>query len=282
MVTFELTYKWSLGRDGIDNDASIPLTRALRNLLENGKPQYRPACCFFDPEYSAAGSGEGVRWLGVFVQTAGDRILFFPGFSGKNKGYHLSGKKNLKNNDFIIDHLTLDKGFREIHATMHIPKRPVSVGKPKSIGKGRYFWFGLSIQNIAGLRPVTKETIIRAEIPKADASRRAKLFQDIQDKSLSDLCIRLSSGSIEMFSTGFLHVAVYLGPPGFSEEHWRTSPLGIPSGSKSFAILPSARYDLRQLPIRAHKIKISEQYEVQLASMWLPGSLKVPACFTYF
>jgi hypothetical protein len=281
MVTLELTYKWTFGRDGIDNNPSIPLTRALRNLLENGKPQYRPACCFFDPEYSA-GNGEGVRWLGVFVQTAGDRILFFPGFFRTNKGYHLSGRKILKDNDFIIDHVTLDKGFRDIHATMHTPKQPVSVGKPKSIGEGRYFWFGVSIQNLAGLRPVAKETIIRAEIPKTDASRRAKLLEELQGKSLSDLCTRLPAGSMEMFSTGFLHVAVYIGPPGFSEEHWRTSPLGIPSGSKSFAILPSARFDLRQLPLRAHKIKISEQYEVQLATMWLPGSLNVPASFTYF
>ena len=279
-VTLELTHKWTFGRDGFDDSPSIPLTRAVRNLLKEGKPQGRPAICFCDPGY-VGDIGNNVKWFGVFVHTAGNRVLFFPGFAQKETGCRLTGQRSHQDKTFIIDHLTLDDDFRDVHATMHSPKKQLRVGKPKDLGDKLFFWFGLSIQSLDRLRVVSKETIIRADIPKSDAARRTKLFHDIQNNSMSDSCIRLPADSKEMFPTGFFHVAVYIGPPGYSEAHCKSSPLGIPTLSPNVRFPSSIRMDCRQLPVRSHRLQLSHEYEIQLVTMYLPGSLSAPATFSF-
>jgi hypothetical protein len=61
--------------DGEDKSENNPLYRATSKLFKEGKPIKRLSKCFF-----ADDSGL-LRWIGVFVQSAGDRILFFPGIS---------------------------------------------------------------------------------------------------------------------------------------------------------------------------------------------------------
>lgn len=119
-----LEVNMSCGANNSDDDPFHPLARALRNLLLDGKPQNRAAICLFDPEPSSA-LGTSVRWLGVFVHTAGRRVLFFPGFSKLETGYHFTSvTKGFEKQDksFVFDHITLEKDLREIHVTMHEPK----------------------------------------------------------------------------------------------------------------------------------------------------------------
>jgi len=70
----QLIWKMDYGVPGCDADTSTPLSRAISQLFKEGKPFLNLCMCFFK-DTSAA-----LRWLGVFVQSAGNRLIYFPGF----------------------------------------------------------------------------------------------------------------------------------------------------------------------------------------------------------
>ena len=226
-----LTQELEMGTKGVDEDPFNPLCRAFRVLLEDGRPMKRAALCFFDPN-EGKGYGNDVRWFGVFVHSSGGRLLFFPGLANQERGYELAGKRSLSDKGFITDHVTMDRGFQEIHVTNKNSHGHVSVGKPGNLGEGRYFWFGMSVQGLGRLRQLKRLTRIQVPVPATDSNRRIHALQDARghyDKvSVSDLCMKLAPGSRKRFSTGFLYVAVIVGPPGFKEDHCVKSPLGLP------------------------------------------------------
>src|SRR5574341_564962 len=166
-----LTQELEMGTRGVDKDPFNPLCRAFRVLLEDGRPMKRAALCFFDPN-EGEGYGKDIRWFGVFVHSAGGRLLFFPGLANREKGYKLQGKRSRSDNEFLNDHVTMERGFREIHATAMNSEGHVSLGKPEFLGQGRYFWFGISVQRIERLRPLKRFTRIQVEVPASDSERR--------------------------------------------------------------------------------------------------------------
>jgi hypothetical protein len=176
----------------------------------------------------------------------------------------------------------MERGFREIHATAMNSEEHVSLGKPEFLGEGRYFWFGMSVERLGRLRQLKRFTRIQVAVPAIDSERRIHSLQDARghhDKvSVSDLCMKLAPGSRERFSIGFLYVAVFVGPPGFKEDHCLKSPLGLPFGDPH--ISPPLPKELRQVPLRSHKIQLSDEFDLQLVTMQLPGKLGVPISFS--
>jgi hypothetical protein len=78
------------------------------------------------------------------------------------------------------------------------------------------------------------------------------------------------------FQEGFLHFAFIAGPKGF--PLYQGHKLGLPFRSPFLSkLLPEA---LERLPARAHRLSLGSKIDIQLVSMWLPGSLRVPFSFT--
>ena len=108
-VTLELTWQMPLGRQGVDDSSDTPLRRALVSLVGEGRPAKRFVQCWFK------GPDQTVRWLGVFVHTAGDRVSFFPGFAtpfDRVVSYELDEPR--WNQAFELDHLTIERDLCEI------------------------------------------------------------------------------------------------------------------------------------------------------------------------
>jgi hypothetical protein len=156
MDTIELTFQLSNGSPGIEDDPNNPLSRALNQLLSEGHPFNALSLCF----YSSAGSEQlqHVRWLGALVQTVGNRISFFPGFTFSSdwlRSYR--GSVLYNQNSLQVDHLSLDDGFLHWHFTTPNSVNHRGGGRTEDLGEGRFLWFGMSIANDTQLRGDEKE-----------------------------------------------------------------------------------------------------------------------------
>lgn len=259
----------SFGKDQIDDDRAHTLARALRNLLQDGKPQGRAANCLLDPN-EQHDQGPDVRWVGVFVHTKGDRVLFFPDIHEVGSIYTPAHGARRVDRTFLLDHVTFDKGGREIHTTMNQPKRHHRVGKPQDVGHGAKFWFGLSLRSIDMLRPVSRRTILRFDVPEADADRRSQALENIQAGGL-DRILTLHPEARTTNPEGFFHAKVFVGPVGFHSHDLIRCPLGMPvQGRFRFTA-----------PVYPHRLQISDELELQINTMWYPGKIGSPAIFSF-
>ena len=102
METLELAFEVDGARPGTDRCADNPLARATDCLFRQGRPFFRLSKCFF------RGIDGRLRWLGIFVHSAGNRIIFFPGFAQLHK--EVVGYRDdvlAWDRPFQIDHLSL-------------------------------------------------------------------------------------------------------------------------------------------------------------------------------
>lgn len=131
-VNMEISYPLPHAEAGVDDDPENPLGRALRPLMEMHKQLPSIRLAFLAEGKDAPPS----RWLGVFVRSPGDRILFFPGLDvdlfrvrGTDGGVARFDK------EFDLDHLSLEKD----HGTWHITslKSKAHQGGPKALDLGQ-------------------------------------------------------------------------------------------------------------------------------------------------
>ena len=100
------------GAEGIDNDPNTPIARAVERLLWEGKPYKTVQFCYLKVGKSL------LRWIGVFVGSVGNRIIFFPGHDFYPD--HIKTSRNesaYKKQAFSIDHISLEKDFEHWHLT---------------------------------------------------------------------------------------------------------------------------------------------------------------------
>jgi hypothetical protein len=172
MNILEIRYSVPIGSKHIDNDSSNPLRRSFDKLLLDGQPLKSAALCFFDPCNESA-FGDQIKWLGVFIHTIGDRILFFPGYASLAETCTASrGRVIGTTHNFPIDHVTLDRNRTDIHVTSPGSFAHLRGGITKDLGQGRISWFGMSVKEWSGLRPLAKKTTIVCSAPGSDALRR--------------------------------------------------------------------------------------------------------------
>ena len=271
MDVLKLTCAMPVGAPGADASPDNPLARALRQLLRDGRPFNRISSCFFRDEQGVA------RWLGVFVRSAGDRVIFFPGLA--MKADHVRGFRSEEERwtlqPFDFDHLSLESDLKSWHVTTTDSKD--HLGKPTTlpVGEGRVLWFGMSVADSNALQIVRSETVTTAEVPEGDSRRR----MDVLFKAREGMAFPMVSLNTEhpgAFSTGFLHFSVFVGPTGF--ENYPGPEFGFPIGSPFLAA--PLQDEISNLPLRSHRLVLSDEIDIQITCTRLPGQLNTQVTFT--
>ncbi len=269
MDTLKIAWKMPGGVLGTDTTGKSPFARALRQLLEEGKPFKSLTQCFFN-------DGTGMpRWFGVFVHSAGDRVLFYPGLAEpvqsvqKARTGHPTTQEPLQ-----FDHLSLERDRQTWHATSVRSKEHVAGPPTLSLGDGRSFLFGMSVANAGTLWPVMAETEVTAKVSPSDSRRRADVIQRARE-GIEFPMLSLNTDHLLPSPPAFLHFAVIVGPTGFPT--YPGPEFGLPVGSP-FLIggMPEAP---TSLAVRATRFSLSSALDIQITCMCLAGALSVPACF---
>jgi hypothetical protein len=265
MEILELT--WSMNGDavtsGVDDSPDNPLARATQRLFLEGKPFKRLNKCFFlDPDGK-------IRWLGIFVHSAGDRVIFFPGFTEIHQHITSYNGNTLRwDQGFAIDHLSLEADRLSWHFTA--PRSSSHMGKmyTHQLSPNVFHWFSMSVKSKHDLRLAREETKVSAITPPRDIDRRLEIFRASREDAefqIIDLNESCTSGQ-----PSFFHFSVTIGPPDFSLKN--SEILGIPYGSplvKEHPLTP-----LVDIPSRVHRVRLSERAELEITSSVLAGDLK--------
>ncbi|MFC1680361.1 hypothetical protein ACFL1S_00995 [Pseudomonadota bacterium] len=275
--SYEAVIAWNMdaGAPGTDKDTENPLSRSMRHLFRTGKPFSEIRLCFFDDGTSTTSVVEAMRWFGVFVETSSNRIVYFPGIEKKYdriQGIH--GKSLQWDQAFDFDHITLEKNGYKWHVTS--PESKYHLGSPRTLPleKGRYLWFGMSVADPNILRSSHMQTHAVFECPPSDTRRRLDTVKTARDKATFNI-ISLNTENKLTHDNHFLHFGVIVGSKGF--DLYKGGELGFPVGSPFLQEPLPARLD--SLAVRHHRIQFSN-FDLQITSCLLPGSLKVPFSLT--
>lgn len=176
MDKIQLTWKMDYGMPGCDSDSDNPVSRAVRHLFKEGKPFSNLCMCFFK-DTSAT-----LRWFGVFVQSAGDKVIYFPGFAkdfGQIQGFQ--GKNLRWNKSLAFDHISLEKDRLKWHVTSKESKDHLRGPRTLMLDRNRVLWCGISLADAHVLRVVKRETKIVFDSPPGDSIRRSEIFRKAQE-----------------------------------------------------------------------------------------------------
>jgi hypothetical protein len=270
----QLTWKMDYGVPGCDTDNNSPVARAVSYLFEKGKPFSNLCMCFF------RAASATLRWFGVFVQSAGDRVIYFPGFVKDFDQIQGFQGKNLRwNKSFILDHISLEKDRLKWHLT---PKESKDhsrdrLGSPRTLmlGKNRVLWLGISVADAHVLRVVKRETKIVFDSPPGDSIRRSEIFRKAQEGAKFPI-VSPNTEHLIPLEARFLHFGIIVGPKGF--ENYSGGELGFPYGSP--CLVKPLPEELSKLPIRSHRLELSNNTDIQITVCYLPGRLKLPVAIT--
>lgn len=270
MDTLEITWRMDGCAPGIDNSQDNPLSRATDRLFRLGRPFFRLNKCFFREPNGT------LRWFGIFVHSAGDRVLFFPGFGKVHT--HLVGYKvevPRWNQPFHLDHLTLEPNRRTWHVTS--PKSDDHLGKlyTRKLGSGRVHWFSMSTANASELRLVRECTQVRALTPPQDVDRRTEVFRNAREGAMFQL-LQLNTEQPHAQAPAFLHFSVVVGPSGFPPLE--SEILGLPRGSPFLPEVSGSQPI--NAPIRVHRVQLSDKIDLEITATCMPGQLRSQAVFT--
>jgi hypothetical protein len=122
--------------------------------------------------------------LGVLVLSHGQRIIYFPGLSKireKIQGY--KGKHLHWDQEFEIDHISLEKNWKRWHVTSGKPRKHLGSINTANLGKERRLWFGLSVSDLSVFQPLFQKTSVIATIPETDVDRRVKVFNKSREEA---------------------------------------------------------------------------------------------------
>lgn len=267
----QLSWEMEEGSPGTDFDASNPLARAADSPFLDGRPQQRLSLCFYRDL-----DEQSLRWLGTFVLSGGGRVIFFPGLTFDPTWILVSRKKAPhKRHEINIDHITLDGSFHRWHLSSRGSAKHLGSGTTTDLAEGRFLWFGMSLAGSRILRPVMKRAIVRFHVPSADSRRRMDSFMASREGAVFN-CVSLSPDARDRYKDGFLHFGFVVGPSGFPD--YRGTNLGIPFGSP-FLRKPLPP-EIRQLPLRSHRLSLGNVVDIEVITAWLPGNLSHDVTFT--
>lgn len=276
MDNIELSFKLNVGQPGVDDDPFNPLSRAFRRLMGEGRPHESHVLCFYFSEESELRNDPMLRWLGVLVLSAGNRIIFFPGLSEMPNWIQTTTQgQTSARQSFNLDHISLEAHRQRWHFTTPGSSDHLEGGRTQEIGEGRLSWFGLSVASGNTLRKVSSTTVAMFPSPPSDVQRRLDHLRDTQSVAPHH-SVSLMDGSRGRFEEGFPHfcftaipetASIYEGP------NWL-----IPSGSPSL-VDPFPRR-IPDFQVRFHRVALPGPYDVQISCMWLPGTLAIPGVWT--
>jgi hypothetical protein len=264
----DIYWKSPLGKRGTDKSLWNPFNRAVDRLFDNGNPIKGLCKCFFKNEGIA-------RWLGVFVHSDGERVIFFPGNASQQS--YIAGALNPQtkvHQPFNVDHISLEKDRRSWHFTA--PKSSDHIGKTSTLelGQSRVFWFGLSVAKDELLMPLYQKTRFRFPVPGSDAQRRINSFVAAREGVEFPL-ITLNSEVERVAEPSLLHFAVIVGPSGF--EHY-TGPYQCPPPSGDLIVRPQTQG--QPVPVRSYRFSLSDEVDIQIDASEVAGNLKMPFVYS--
>jgi hypothetical protein len=264
-----LHFSWTMnmGAEGVDSDPMNPFARGLNRLLTDGQPLKKISLSFLNLPNSDADPA-ALRWLGVFVCSAADRLIFFPGYAdvpGALIGFR--DRSMMYNASEPTDHLSLERDRDSWHATTPNSRHHFGGPKPLDLGDGCILWFGMSFPNRDVMREAKTVTKIVADVPSSDARRRADVFKAARE-SIAFPIVSLNTEHVYDPQPGFYHLSVIVGPPGFAV--YKGAEHGFPRGSP-FLLDPLP--DDLQVPISSYKLDMSPTCGLQITLMKLPGRI---------
>jgi len=277
MHTLRLTFSLEPGLPGTDDDPQNPMSRAFQSLLVDGKPFRDVALCFYGGDETKSSLLPPKKWLGVFILSEGNRILFFPGLSmNPNWVQQDTLRGSTKREDFDLDHLSLEPSRLRWHITSTGSRDHQSVGRTPELGDSRLLWLGMSIADESLLRDLKAETKVIAQSPSTDSDRRLRKFTEVVNGAAHNI-ISLPKEAKLKFSEGFLHFTFVFGNQSavLYKDVGRLLPINSPY---------LAREQLQALdsyPIRFHEVKLGKNVSIQIGCSWLPGSPSIPMILTY-
>ena len=264
METLELAFEVDGARPGTDRCADNPLARATDCLFRQGRPFSRLSKCFF------RGIDGRLRWLGIFVHSAGNRIIFFPGFAQLHK--EVVGYRDdvlAWDRPFQIDHLSLESDWLDWHFTE--PRSADHIGNFRTLplGLGVVHWFSMSVQTQDDLRVLRRRTLVSAPTPARDVERRTEVFVRAREDAVFRI-VELNRQHGHVPAPNFLHFSVVVGLAGFHSPEDGIS--GIPFDSP--LARPAIDGSLAGMPIRIHRVALSGTIELEITASLLPGQLQ--------
>jgi hypothetical protein len=240
------------------------------------------ALCFFGDLPPILPRRTPLRWLGVLSLSDKDQVIFFPGFAAPPTGIvSFRGRPLHPLHDdqaFQVDHISLEKDRTQFHFTKPKPaerKDRLRHWYTYPLGEGRVLWCGMSVAHESDLREVKAETIVTTNTPPSDSRRRVDAFFQTREGAEFPW-VSLHPEARSRFQEGFLHFAFIVGPKEFPP--YEGNQLGCPFGSPflSKPLLPDV---LEKLPIRQDRLSLGASIDIQIVTMWLPGTLNVPFSF---
>ncbi len=267
--TMKITFQCK-GLTGVDDDPKNPVSRALTSLMHDNTllPSYSQVFVVDDT------AGQSPRWLGVFDYSAGDRVIYFPGFKPdliRVRGVLGRGVKF--DRPFNLDHVSLEKHRDKWHITTQRSTDHQGGPACADLGAGRVLWFGLSLASLEVLREVKQETVATFSVSERGATWKAQQFQ-AACRGTGELRMppRPNSG------TGFFpHIAFIIGPknfPIYGGPDW-----GWPYGSE-FAKGGPKEGEPMPAKISVSQFSLTDELDLQLAATWAPGELAIPVVMT--
>lgn len=270
MDKIQLTWKMHYGDPGCDASTSNPLARAVNQLFKEGKPFSNLCMCFFKD------TSARLRWLGVFVQSAGNRIIYFPGFVNDfDQIQGFQGKSLQWQQSFDFDHISLEKDRSKWHITSRYSTAHLGSPRTLPLDKDRVLWFGMSMTDAHVMRIVKRETKIVVDSPPSDSQRRREVFHKAREGAKFPI-VSLNEKHPIIFNEWFLHFGLIVGPKGF--EYYLGGELGFPHGSP-YLVTPLPE-KLTSLPLRSHRLELSNNTDIQIIVSCMPGRLKMPVAIT--
>lgn len=272
-----ISWEDDLGKVGEDSNPDNPISRSLRKLLENGQPFERYTQVFVANESAEITSDNyHLNWLGVLVLSDGQRIIFFPGLSKiREKILGYKRKQLLWDQEFEIDHISLEKDWKRWHITNGKSINHLGSINTADLGKERRLWFGLSVSDFCVFQSLFQKTSVVASIPETDVDRRIEIFKKSREEAKFQI-VEPPPLANRKYKFGFLHMSFIVGPKGF--EFYKGDNHGYPIDSPF--IENKFPKILVGLPIRFHRISLSEEIDIQITVTKIPGRLKVPVSFT--
>lgn len=265
--TIKITYKISnFAKEGIDEDDLNPLKRALEKLLTKGNPLKDFTMCFINDEITK--KEKLLRWLGVFVLSDGGRVIFFPGFSEKQKSVQgFKGIEKIWDQRFLFDHFSVESNLKKWHLTAADPVDHLGSGNILPLDKNRHLMFGLSVNSLNQFRVVRQLTKFSYEVPSSDAERRKDRV--LEAKGDKDYQILEFWHPKAHYNPEIYHFGIIIGKKGFEPYHG--PDLGFPEGSPFLEEMFEGKV---QLPTRIHKFNLSDNFDIQITTTPLPAKIK--------
>jgi hypothetical protein len=265
----EFTWTMDIGEDGVDDDPINPLSRSLDCLLRTGQPLQKMALCFCSLPGKPSEPAR-LRWLGAFVFSAGERVIFFPGYAVMpDTLLGVRDQAKMWDSQVGVDHLSLEKDRASWHATTPMSKRHFGGPTTLDLAGGKALWFGMSVADGSALRPAKKRTLVQASVPPSDSRRRADVFREAREAMNFPIVTPKDA-------PGFFHFSFIVGPVGFPTyvgcEH------GFPRGSP-FLVTPLPDY-MPGVAASMYCCRLEPCCDLQVTVMRLPGTLTVPMTIT--